>query len=85
MLAYSQRPGTGTTGYDARLGKWVVGWVGWSRSVAGDPPYGARCVLPGMNDRLGQFETLDAAKVKLEEAVKRWLEGAGAAVVHTYT
>lgn len=83
MLDYLPRPGRGSTGFDAYLGKWNVGWVGWSRSVAGDPPYGVRCVLPGIKDRLGQFETLDEAKAKLEAAIAAWLKGAGAAVVET--
>jgi hypothetical protein len=71
----------GASGCHAYLGKWRVGWVGWSRINRDDPPYKATCRLPGIKDTLGRFDTEEEARAKLVKAVEHWLKEAGAAFV----
>lgn len=57
------------------LGEWPVGEVFWN-STRSEPnkPYGVSCFLPGIKSRLGNFETEQAGKEKLEKTVKYWME-----------
>lgn len=78
MIVWNQRQVPhGPMPVDAFLGRWVVGSVVWDKIKRDDPPYTATCDLPGVRERLGRFETVEAAKARVEDAVAWWLSGAG--------
>lgn len=78
-LTYLESPGQYSTGHDAFLGKWRVGWVGWDSLSNRDDPrkYKATCSLSGIKATLGNYETEEAARAQLEKAVEVWLKGTG--------
>ena len=55
------------------LGKWHVGSVVWS--LMKDKRYEARCRLPDLKDRLGNYELEADAQERVEKAVRYWLKG----------
>jgi len=69
-----------SNGYIGMLGKWPVFRVMWDGCSPRDKntPHLLTCLLPGIKDRLGHFETDVEAKEKAERVLKYWLNEAGA-------
>jgi len=63
----------------ARVGKWVVGAYYWDagRSTRDDKAYRATCYLPGIKDDLGNYETVEQAKARVQSAIKHWFQAIG--------
>ena len=60
------------------MGKWQVGRWFYNGSRPQDDPkmYKATCKLPGLKADLGSFETTDAARERIEAAVRYWIKNA---------
>ena len=61
------------------LGKWIVGSVYYDGMVTkGDPcVYKATCLLPGIKDILGHYQSREEAKAVVEKSVMHWAKNAG--------
>ena len=57
-----------------KVGKWVVGGYHHNSLRSRDDPkvYQATCRLPGVKNNLGDFETENAAKNRVDNAVRYW-------------
>ena len=57
------------------LGPWHVGSVYYDSTNGKNDPkkWAATCRLPGIKDFLARYETPDAAKERVENAVRHWL------------
>ena len=77
-LRWERTEGKYASGQTAFLGKWAVGGWTWNDlSSASDPrKYRALLNLPGMRNRIGDYEREADAKARVEFAVGRWIEGA---------
>ena len=73
-LIWKQQTGTYSTGWNCYIGKIKVGSADYSLVIGGE--YRAYITLPGirLKDDSINFLTLDAAKLRVEQAVKTWFE-----------
>lgn len=77
-LQWKKTPGRYAYGDDLYLGRWKVGSAGYDGTQSKGSPekYFAQSRLPGLKAHLGNFDTLEGAKTKVEYATQMWIEGA---------
>ena len=65
-------------GYDAKVGKWIVGSVAFDslRTKGSKAVHKARCRLPGIKESLGNYEHESEARERVERAVAHWFREA---------
>lgn len=72
---WEQQTGKHQTGEWLRVGRVVIGSAFYSGTGPRDDPrkYKADCLLPGIKQPPEGFETLEAAKERLERMARAWL------------
>jgi len=66
------RHANGWVGY---TGKWSSFSVDWGSSKEEGGPWVLTCRLPGIKERIGNYQEADNAKEKAQIAIAHWLKG----------
>lgn len=73
-IKWEKQTGKHQLGEWARLGKVIIGSVGWYGGSNGDTKhYGCHCDLPGIKQTAERYASIEEAKARLDRMVKSWL------------
>ena len=77
-MEWERMPSRYSQGEQLRLGKYKVGEFFYNSSRSRDDPkcYRVTCDLPGIIKVLGNYETTDEARARLEKVVTHWIDNA---------
>ena len=76
IMEWKKATGPFASGHALHVGKWIVGGVHYDSGKPRDSllHYKATCRLPGVRADLGNFETEEQARAKVERSVMYWFD-----------